>query len=296
MINEPITTIKNKIKAILADLYDFLYRKKLFKNHIKVMTVEETIDELLHSEKSLVRFGDGEITVLRGNDIKLQQTTEEIKAGLTRILAYPYDGLMVSLQDIFEGVASYQEQSRRFWKEHLLFCRRLYNRYCNRSRIYANTSFSRFYYVFQDKQPCKAWIDKIKMIWDNKDIVIVEGMKSHSGAGNDLFLAAASVERILCPPSNAMQSFDSILKACESYPKDRLFLLSVGITAKFLAEELFLKGYRVIDIGNLDMEYEWYLQGTDQKLPLAKHGLVTEEENRAAGYTEYLQQVRRVIK
>ncbi len=287
--------MKNKIKEILSNLYYWMYQKKILKNPIRVQTVDETIDELLHTDKSLVRFGDGEITVLRGNDIKLQQTTAEISEGLKRILAYPYTDLMVSLQGIFDGVEDYQEQSRKFWKEHLFFCRRIYHKYCNQDRIYANTSFSRFYYVFEDKSHCKGWVDKIKRIWENKDIVVVEGTKSHNGVGNELFSYTNSVERIICPPSNAMQFFGEILEACESYSKDKLFLLSVGVTAKFLAEELFLKGYRVIDIGNLDMEYEWYLCEADKKIPLKKHSLTTEEENRKAGYTEYLAQISKVI-
>ncbi len=286
--------IKDVIKVILADLYDWLYRK-IIKNPLKVMSVEETIDELLTTQKSLVRFGDGEIMVIRGKDIHTQKNTTEIADGLKRIIAYPYDDLMVSLPDIFEGVESYQQQSQRFWKDHLLFCRRFYHRYCSRERIYANAFLPRFYYIFHDKTPCKCWIDKIKKIWDNMDVVVVEGTTSHSGAGNDLFLSAKSVERIICPPKDAMQSYAKILEACVSYGNDRLFLLAIGVTSKLLAEELFLKGYRVIDIGNLDMEYEWYLKGTDKKLLLAKHGYTTEAENRAAGYEEYLSQIKIIV-
>lgn len=287
--------MKERVKKYLCDLVYWMYQKRILKNHIRVQSVEETIDELLATDKSLVRFGDGEIVVLKGTDIKLQQTSQEISEGLKRILAYPHDNLMVSLQGIFDGVEEYQSKSRQFWKEHLFFCRKVYKKYCNTQRVYANTSFSRFYYVFEDKSRCGAWVEKIKRIWADKDIVVVEGTKSHNGVGNDLFASAASVERIICPPSNAMRALDEIIRACESYPKDRLFLLSVGITAKFVAEELFLKGYRVIDIGNLDMEYEWYLQGAVEKIPLKKHTIEGEEANRAAGYEEYLGQIRKVI-
>lgn len=57
-------------------------------------------------------------------------------------------------------------------------------------------------------------------------------------------------------------------------------LLSLGVTAKFLAEDLYREGYRVIDIGNLDMEYEWFLQGTYDKVPVEKHKITGEEENK----------------
>lgn len=287
--------MKEKVKGILANWIYWMYQKHILKNFIKVQTVDETIHELVNSNKSLVRFGDGEVVVLKGSDIKLQKTSKEISEGLKRIIAYPYDGLMVSLQGIFDGVEGYQEQSRRFWKEHLLFYRRTYRKYCNLEKVYANTSFSRFYYVFEDKEPCRRWIEKIKQIWKGKDIVVVEGGRTHNGVGNDLFASAVSVERIICPSSNAMEVYYKIMQECEKYPKDRLFLLSLGVTAKFLAEELFLRGYRVIDIGNLDMEYEWYLQKCDKKVVLPKHDIEGEEADRNAGYTEYLMQVKKRI-
>ena len=114
--------------------------------------------------------------------------------------------------------------------------------------------------------------------------------------GNDLLKTAAHVERIICPPQNAFASYAQILEACKACPAGTMFLLSLGVTAKFLAEDLFLSGYRVIDIGNLDMEYEWFLQGACDKIPLKKHEVVGEEENRKAGYLEYLEEIKVVIK
>jgi hypothetical protein len=42
--------------------------------------------------------------------------------------------------------------------------------------------------------------------------------------------------------------------------KEKLILLSLGPTAKILGLELFQQGYRVIDIGHIDMEYEMFLR------------------------------------
>ena len=67
------------------------------------------------------------------------------------------------------------------------------------------------------------------------------------------------------------------------------------MAATFLAERLFLEGYRALDIGNLDMEYEWYLRQANQKEGIAKHDVIGEEANRAAGYNEYLAQIKRRV-
>ena len=74
-----------------------------------------------------------------------------------------------------------------------------------------------------------------------------------------------------------------------------MFLVSLGVTAKFLVEKLFNEGYRALDIGNLDMEYEWYLQNADHKEPVYKHSVSGAEANQKAGYDEYLQQIQKRI-
>ena len=61
---------------------------------------------------------------------------------------------------------------------------------------------------------------------------------------------------------------------CLKFDQDKLFLFALGVTAKALVEEMFLKGYRVIDIGNLDMEYEWFLRKAVKKEPIPKHSIV----------------------
>ena len=53
--------MKRKIKDILAAIVWFLYEKGILHNRIQVHSVDDTIDELLHTEKSMVRFGDAAI-------------------------------------------------------------------------------------------------------------------------------------------------------------------------------------------------------------------------------------------
>lgn len=284
--------MKQKIKDILGAILYFLYEKDILHNKIKVHSIDETIDELLHTEKSMVRFGDGEIVMIKGRDLVLQKAQPEIAEGLKKILAYPYDDLIVTIPGVFDTLSDHTKESRQFWRDHLLMCRKTYEKYCNPDKVYYSTFISRCYYFAKDKNRCAQWYDGIRDIWKDRSVVVVEGERSHNGVGNDLLGRAAGVERIICPPKDAYGSLNRILEACMQYDRDRLFLLSVGVAAKFIAMELFEKGYRVLDIGNLDMEYEWYVRGADHKIPLEKHEIVGEEANREAGYTEYLQQIK----
>ena len=284
--------MKKMIKKMIAEIVCFLYEKNILHNSIRVYSIDETLDELLNTNKSMVRFGDGEIVMIKGKDLMLQKASPEIGEGLAKILEYSWDDLMVTIPGIFDTLPDHHEASREFWKDHLLFCRKTYEKYCNPNRIYYTTFISRCYYFGKDRSLCDGWFAKIRKIWENKDIVIVEGTRTHNGVGNDLFDSAASIERIICPPSDAYSALPEILNECLRYDTGRMFLLSVGVAAKFLAVELFQRGYRVLDIGNMDLEYEWYVRQARDKIPLEKHGIVGTEANRKAGYDDYLNQVK----
>ena len=287
--------IKRQVKDILA-LADYgLYRAGIRKGHIRVHSVDETIDELIRTDKSMVRFGDGEITMIRGRSLKLQQTDPALMEDLRRILGYQYDGMIVTVPDIFGDLSVYRKESRLFWRDHLLFSRRVYERCCDRNKVYYNTSVSRFYYAYADKSICGRWAEGIRRIWQDKDVVVVEGERTHNGVGNDLLDTARSVERIIGPSSNAYARLDEIAACCREYPKDRLFLISLGAAAKPLTERLFLEGYRALDIGNLDMEYEWYLSGAKGKEKIPKHDITGEAANRECGYGAYLSQIKKRV-
>lgn len=75
---------------------------------------------------------------------------------------------------------------------------------------------------------------------------------------------AKSVHRIICPATNAYNAYDKILEtALEKIPKrdDVLVLCLLGPTATVLAYDLFKAGYQAIDMGHVDIEYEWFRSG-----------------------------------
>ena len=258
--------MKSKIKHLLAHILYRLHEKHLLPNHIRVQGMDETLDELLRTNKSLVRFGDGEMDIIKGKDIKFQKYEPRLATRMQAILKHETAGLLVAIPDIFGGLSLYRDESASHWREHLLFYRRHYRRLLNADKPYGNAFVSRPYFMFADRTKAKEWFAKIKEIWENKDIVIVEGENTRGGIGNDLFDGAASVERIICPPKNAFAAYDDILARCKACPHERLFLISLGPTAKLLVEDLYLLGYRALDMGHIDMEYEWFLRGAVEKI------------------------------
>ena len=99
--------------------------------------------------------------------------------------------------------------------------------------------------------------------------MIIEGEKSRLGIGNDLFNNMKSIQRILCPIKNAFNVIDKIInEVIKKIDKNKLLLLALGPTATVLAYDLHRLGYQVIDVGHIDIEYEWFLRNTTNKLSI----------------------------
>ena len=104
------------------------------------------------------------------------------------------------------------------------------------------------------------------------------------GIGNDLFDNVKSIKRILCPAKNAFDKYDAILAECEKQSKDKLFLIALGPTATVLAYDLANLGYWALDVGHIDICYEWKLRGGKGKVAIP--GKYT---NEAAGGRENIE-------
>lgn len=286
---------KDRGKVFLFELVYLLHKKKIIKNKLRVNNIDKTIDRLIDSDDSFARFGDAEIRIIEGNTTKFQNYDQSLAKRLYEILQYEQEHVLVGIPDIFDSLEPYTDNSKKFWKEHLFFSRKTYLKYCNTDKVYENAFFSRLYYIYKDKEQSGIWFERVKEIWRDKNVVIVEGEGTHTGVGNDLMDTAAGVERILCPALNAYLAYPDIKQACFTFGRDKLFLLAVGNTAKLLVSDLTREGYRAIDIGNLDMEYEWYLHKNVQKEKIEKHDIIGRKANEEAGFHEYLSEVKEWI-
>ena len=88
--------------------------------------------------------------------------------------------------------------------------------------------------------------------------------------GNDLFDNARSVRRILCPPRDAFERLEEIKREARKVEKGVLFLIALGPAATVLAYDLFKAGYQAIDVGHVDVEYEWWRMGARKKVRLER--------------------------
>nr|WP_277294760.1 SP_1767 family glycosyltransferase [Streptococcus hyointestinalis] len=239
---------------------------------IEVRSIAWSIDYIKQHQASVVRFGDGEIDLIMGRSIPYQSYDKDLALELLEILETPSSRkLMVCLPDVFEHLERYNSNAQHFWENHFEQFADFYKNHC-RSSWYGSTFLSRPYIDWVDKSQAQANIEKLRSLWQDKDLLIVEGETSRSGVGNDLFDNSKSIKRIIGPSKNAYQDLDWIYDKVMEHSANRLVLVMLGPTAKVLVKRLADSGIQAIDLGHIDSEYEWYQMKATHKVKLAhKH-------------------------
>lgn len=272
----------------------FMLKKKKQKVIPVVRSIEETINEIVTNRSSMSRLGDGEVLLIGKRSIRFQEQSERLSHRLIEVIRSEHPGHIVCISDSFTGLERYTRSARRFWRTHFYLYGGLWDTYLIPGRSYFNTFVTRPYIDFKSKEKCGAWFNLLKSAWDQRSVVMIEGEKSRLGVGNDLFNNAASIGRILCPPVNAFEKYDLILKKALEQDKEVLFLIALGPTATVLAYDLYKNGFQALDVGHVDIEYEWYRMGATRKVSVPSkyvNEALTGKEIESATEKDYYRQI-----
>ena len=236
----------------------------------KIASQEETIEELLKGRKSIARFGDGEFDMIYGIGMKYQKYNEKLSKRLKEVLFSNEEDLLVGIYDTinYKFVDKYVDFAQNFWRGWLKEYQFKLLKILSKNKQYYSTAISRFYIDFKDKSGTAEYVKKLKKLWDGRDVVIIEGEQSRLGVGNDLFDNMKSIQRIICPSEHAFEIYDKIYNEAIKVDKNKLILLALGPTATVLAYDLYKAGYQAIDIGHVDIEYEWFLRKATTKIKI----------------------------
>lgn len=236
---------------------------------VKIKSLKETIDDILLHRKSISRYGDGELKImLNKGGIVFQQESPELAERLKEVLVSDMDNLIIALPGPLCSVRKENLNSRFFWLRFINLYGNLIAEYLDSKRLYGNAGISRFYLGLTDRRLSRQLLENLKKIWDQKEILIIEGQLSRMGVGNDLFANAAGLSRMVCPAENAFEKYQEILEASKKHGKDKLILIALGPTATILSHDLAKSGYWAIDIGHVDVEYMWMLSKAKTRIPI----------------------------
>lgn len=242
-----------------------------FSRQLDVRNGEETIGYIVKNRASISRFGDYEYMSLNDESNNFNRSNQLLANRLKEVLEKEVPNLAVCLPHAFCNLHNDNKHARTFWKYYIAQKGKFILANTPRNRIYYDASFTRFYMDARDKSPEKiqSYIDKLRMIWDKRNLLIVEGNDSRFGVGDDLLSNSLSIRRILCPSTDAFLKYDEILTTIkEEAKKGDLIMMALGATATVLAYDLTKEGYQALDIGHADVEYCWFKMGATHKVPI----------------------------
>jgi len=239
--------------------------KEMSNSKIKILSIEDSLKKIKNENKSICRFGDGELDIILGRDLGFQKTNPKLAKMLEEILKTKQNFCLIGVPDAINTFDNITEESELFWVKNMTRTRDIWLKYLNEDIQYVTTNITRLYIRYKDKSNCGKYFSMLKDIWKNKDVVICEGEQTRIGVGNDLLDECKSIKRIICPSKNAFDKYDQILDRLKQESKDSLIIIALGPTATVLAYNLAKEGYQALDVGHFDIEYEWYLRNAVKK-------------------------------
>lgn len=232
----------------------------------KILPAQSAVELICEERKSLVRFGDGEFEAIQMKKrAKFQAVNKELSERLREILVNKNENIITAISDTYGSLDKYTDEAAEDIRSYLSpQVRQEHMNLLDMEKTYYDAFLSRPYILYKDRENAGERFARIKQIWKARNVIIVEGNQTRMGVGNDLLDDACSVKRVIAPSENAFGKYNEILKHVKNIAKDELILIALGPTATVLAYDLACSGLWAVDIGHLDLEYEWYCSGTKE--------------------------------
>lgn len=272
--------------------------KEMEKSNITILGIEESLTKIKEG-KSIARFGDGELDIIIDKDLKFQEHNSKLAERLKGILADNQEFCLIGIPDVINKFENLTFESEAFWIDNMYKTRKTWLKYINDNMEYCTANLTRPYIRHKDRSECGKYFSIIKEIWKDKDVVVCEGEQTGVGVGNDLLEGCKSVRRVLCPAEDAFNKYDEIINRLKQEPKDVLIILALGPTATVLAYDLAKEGYQALDMGHIDIEYEWYRRNVSKRERIEnKYTNEVEGGNQTQELkdNDYLKQIDTIIK
>lgn len=276
-----------------------IYADTLIKNKDipTIIPIKETIKILIEEKKSLARFGDGEFEIIAGKERpKFQSVCDELGDRLRKVLNSNVDNLLVAIADNYGRLDKYTSNAASIIRQYMgSGAREEHMKVLDTNRMYHNAYISRPYLIYRDKIGARERFENIKKIWSNQNILIVEGEHTRFGVGNDLLSNAKSVQRIVTLDRDCFNVYDKLLNKVKYYAKNKLVMIVLGPVATIMAYDLAIENYWAIDIGQLDVEYEWFLRGVEDRCDIP-YKTVSEVEQRGGITNDFISEHMKTYK
>lgn len=243
-----------------------------------ILTQVETVDYILKHHCNIARYGDGEFSMMlkRRENIGFQKVNEALSAELLDVFIHPNKNVLVCIPRLFDWKDRIflNRTGRRFWSRYLKRQTQDFYDLMRTHSFYGDTEISRPYIDHlkfgPNRKRSQQLFDKVRQLWEGKRVLLLEGELTRFGVGNTLLDNTTDVGRILCPATNCWSVVDEIENTAQKVAQNYdLILMALGPTATILANRFAPKGIWALDIGHLDIEYEWFKMGVWRKTHVA---------------------------
>lgn len=267
----------SKLKRRLVAAYEVFYEARRMlvlrsKYRLRIMSPERTLRYILKHRCSIARYGDGEFDLITASrDLNFQPRNAVLAQRLSDVLRIQDKGLLLCVPRCLNTTAGCNAHAGTFWIEwgkrdgHHRKIVDLIRSHTGAFYRFGDSQITRPYIDWVDSRRAERTFPMLKKLWEGRDVLIVEGEQTRLGVGNDLYEGAASVKRILAPAVGAFEYYDEIKQAILDRYHGELILMALGPTATVLAADFAALDMQALDIGNIDIEYEWFLRGAKER-------------------------------
>lgn len=233
---------------IFIDFYNLVLRRGAIKGNF--IDKQATIDELVNTDKSIIRWGDGESSIYYGYDISFQISSIELRYKFRNILkSYIKNELnnCIFCMTHERFADSIREMNRKnkiryqVWKK----SRFLYDVKNIKEKCYSA-------YAFKGLDLKQYNLIICKML-SHDSLVIISSINSKIRSYFSYYKYNNKIQFIEIPPCNSFSIYDSILNKAimltEDKSKNHLVIIAGGPMAKCLTFDLNANGIKCYDVG-----------------------------------------------
>lgn len=256
-------------KSMYWNLNKFMLSNNLGDKRWNIRDKEETVEKILQGY-SISRYGDGEFSmIISPKNISFQEYDSILSKKLFEVLNSSLENHLVAIPTPLIKVDNLIKGDGWYWSKYYFQKKKYLDKILDKNKVYYDAMISRFYMPYLEKTKNIKVIEKLKNYFENKDILILEGENTRFGLGNELLKKSKRIRRIILPARDSFSKYNEILEEVKNnYSQDVLLLIALGPTATVLAYDFCKLGYQALDVGHMDIEFEWYLAGATQKIDL----------------------------
>lgn len=235
------------------------YRKGAYCRKLDVLNPKETVQILEQRAVSLIRYGEGEISLIRGEGIPFQSYDEKLAGRLKELLRAQEEGLCIGIPYYFlhpvKNLTPYAMQRALA----VAVQRSVLLRGCNRNTQYLDACVMNAYQTYA-KYDFKSHYNQMQALLSGRDVTVVCGEEILDRLQYKALDVCKSAVYVYGPAMNAYSEYDALLDKVLKTDKNRLVLVAMGPTAKALVYDLYKAGYQAWDMGHYFKDYDAYMR------------------------------------